>query len=304
MSATDQRLSRRSVIKGAAVGTGAVALAACAPDHLIAGDLNAARVRSVPELDPDDRRWELARELQVDLGPQNVVLPMTATPSVAQIRVRAVHDGERLAVRLEWDDPQMDDLTIRMDEFRDACAVLLAPGVANVVLRTMGSATVPATLLHWKADWQRDVDQGRQGLEAAYPNRSVDVYPPLWNVAPADVDIAAYEKAGATQWLPGIHVANPISGGGRTTPVEKAIAYGFGTTKTGTVQDALGRGTRSASGWRVVISKPLGAADVGEIQLRPGDRVTCAFAVWSGAVHDAGSRKSPSINVYALALES
>ena len=36
-----------------------------------------------------------------------------------------------------------------------------------------------ATLLHWKADWQRDIDQGRSDLDDAYPNRSVDVYPPL-----------------------------------------------------------------------------------------------------------------------------
>jgi len=218
--------------------------------------------------------------------------------------VRALHDGERVAFRLEWDDSGVDDLTIRVEDYRDACAILLAPGVAVDELRTMGSQATPATLLHWKADWQRDVDQGRQGLDAAYPNRVIDVYPPLWDVAPHEVDIASYEDHDATEWLPGIHVENPISMGGRSTPVEKAVAYGFGTTTTGTVQSARGRGVRTDTGWSVAISKPFEAEDSGEIEIRPGSRSTCAFAVWSGTANDAGSRKAPSVNVFGLTLEN
>jgi hypothetical protein len=167
----------------------------------------------------------------------------------------------------------------------------------------MGSEATPATLLHWKADWQRDVDEGRQGLDAAYPNRVVDLYPPLWDAVPGEVDIATYEEHDATEWLPGVHVGNPISLGGRSTPIEKAIAYGFGTTTTATVQSGRGRGVRTDAGWSVVISKPFDADDDGEIEIRPGTKSTCAFAVWSGSAHDAGSRKAPSVNVYALILE-
>jgi hypothetical protein len=157
-------------------------------------------------------------------------------------------------------------------------------------------------LLHWKADWQRDVERGRQGLEAAYPNRSIDVYPPLWNVAPGDVTIESYKKAGATEWLPGYDVGNPTSADGRTTPVEKILAYGFSTATSMGTQDALGHGVRTPTGWRVTLLKPIGAADAGEIALQPGATCTCAFAVWSGAVHDGGSRKSPSLTVHALTL--
>jgi len=302
MSAPETSFSRRYVLKGAAVGAGAAALAGCAPDHFVSGDVNAPRVRHVPD-DPDDSSWRHASELEVELGPQNMALPQQLDPAVWSVGVRALHDGERIAFRLDWGDSGVDDLTVRVDDFRDACAVLLAPGLAVDELRTMGSETTPATLLHWKADWQRDVDEGRQGLDAAYPNRVVDVYPPLWDVAPHEVDIAAYEDHDATEWLPGVHVGNPISIGGRSTPVEKAIAYGFGTTTNAATQSARGRGVRTETGWSVVISKPLDADDDGEIGLRPGSRSTCAFAVWSGATHDAGSRKAPSVNVYGLALE-
>lgn len=303
MSTAELGISRRSILKGAAAGAGTMALAACAPDSYDGAGVYAARVASVPDDDPDHDTWRTAPEQTVELGPQDMVRPQKLTPSVASLRVRAIHDGRRIGFRLEWDDADANDLTVRVDDFRDACAVLLAPGTADEVLRTMGSATTPATLLHWKADWQRDVDSGRQSLDAVYPNRSVDTYPPLWNVAPADVDIAAYQEAGATEWLPAIHVGNPISSAApRTSPVEKAIAYGFSTTTTGATQDASGRGIRTDRGWRVILTKPLGAADEGELAIRPANVSTCAFAVWSGAAHDAGSRKSPSATVHALNL--
>jgi hypothetical protein len=303
MSATRHLLTRRSVIQGSAATAGTVALASCAQDHTVSGDVNAIRVRRVPADDPDDRQWDRAPELLVELGPQDMALPMATQPGVASLRVRALHDVEHVAFRLEWDDPDADDLTVRVDDFRDACAVMLVAGRPSIALRPMGSATAPATLLHWKADWQRDVDQGRQGLDAVFPNRSVDVYPPLWNVVPGDVTPESYADADAMEWLPGMQVANPISLGGRSTPVEKALAYGFSTTTTAPTQNALGRGVRTARGWRVVIVRPLDAVDDGEAAVRPGTPAMCAFAVWSGHANQAGSRKAPSRNVYLLYLE-
>jgi hypothetical protein len=236
----------------------------------------------------------------VALGPQDIALPQQLAPAITAVRVRAIHDGERIGFHLEWDDADVNDLTIRVDDYRDACAVLLAPGNPVDALRPMGSATTPATLLHWKADWQRDVDQGRQGLEAVYPNRSIDVYPIVYKVAPDDVDIGSYQDADATEWLPGVYVGNPNSAAERPSPVEKAIAYGFSTTTTASTQDALGRGVRTPTGWRVIISKPLAAADDGETAIPIGNVSTCAFAIWSGSVRDAGSRKCPAKTVHAL----
>ncbi len=300
---TSGRFTRRRLVQGAAVGAGTLAVAGCRPDRFFAGDVNVARVPDVPLDDPSHRRWLRGPELAVELGPQDMAVPTRMEPAVRALRVRALHDGDHVGFRLEWDDADVDDLSVRVDDFRDACAVLLAAGPAAPEIRTMGNATTPATLLHWKSDWQRDVDQGRQGLEARYPNRSIDVYPPLWDVAPEDVDVATYEERGATVWLPGVHVENPISMAGRATPVEKAVAYGFATTTTGAHQDAVGRGVRTERGWQVVIAKPMGASDDGELDLRPGSSAAAAFAVWSGAFHDAGSRKAPSIDVFNVVVE-
>lgn len=303
MNAAQPTMSRRRLVQGVAAGAGTVALAGCRADHFVAGDVNAVRVPAVPIDDPDHQRWDRAPRLRVELGPQDMALPMRLDPTVGVLQVQALHDDDRIAFRLEWDDPDASDLTVRVDDFRDACAVMLVPGPATMDVRTMGNAATPATLLHWKADWQRDVDEGRQGIDTVYPNRSVDVYPPLWDVAPAEVDVDTYQEHDAGVWLPGVHVGNPISAAGRATPVEKAIAYGFSTTTTGTTQNVTGRGVRTETGWRVVIVKSLRAVDDGEVELRPGATAACAFAVWSGGAQDAGSRKSPSVGVYSIELE-
>lgn len=296
------RFTRRRVIGGAAAGAGTLALAGCAPDRFVTGDVNVAQVANLPD-DADDHRWLRSPRLAVELGPQDMALPLRLEPAVRALSVRALHDRERIAFLLEWDDADADDLTIEVDRFRDACAVLLAPGPPAAELRPMGTATQPVTLLHWKADWQRDVDEGRQGLDAAYPNRTIDVYPPLYQTAPAEVGPDTYESSDAMQWLPGMDVGNPISVAGRSSPVEKLIAFGFGTSTHTAQQAATGRGVRGATGWRVIITRPLTATDEGEVDLDPGTVATAAFAVWSGGDREVGSRKAPSTKVYAMFLE-
>jgi hypothetical protein len=304
---TTSEFSRRGLITGTVVAAGAAALAGCAPDYLDAiapGDIHAARVRRVPVDDPDSTRWASTPTKTVELAPQNIALPHRLRPVVEAIRVTAIHDGTVIGFRIEWDDPDVDDLTVRVDDFRDACAVLLAPGPGDESLRTMGSPHTAATLLHWKADWQRDIERGRSGLEDVYPNRSADVYPPLIHAAPDDVAIADYVEAGATEWLPGTHVGNPMSSETRATAVEKIVANGFGTSTTAATQNAGGRGIRHGDGWRVTIAKPLVAIDDGEAVVSPGGVATCAFAIWSGADGDAGGRKSPSASVYRLVIDA
>lgn len=299
-------VSRRRLIAGGLAGAGTIALASCAPDPLdsvAAADLHVARVEELPVDDPDDDAWGWAPEKQVAMGAQDIALPQRLTPAVSSVKVRALHDGTTIAFRLDWSDAEPNDLTVRVDDFRDACAVMIAPGAGDEALRTMGTSTQPATLLHWKADWQRDVEQGVQDIAAVYPNRSVDVYPPLYESVPGEVTVADYEAAGATAWLPGIHAGNPISSHARTTCVEKVLAHGFGTSATTATQDATGVGARHGDGWRVVIAKPLAPTEDGEHRLAPGGTATCAFAIWSGHDRDAGSRKTPSAGVYRLVLE-
>lgn len=304
MALTQLRTSRRTVLKGAAAGAGTAALAACSAGSYGGRGVMSRRVSEVP-LDPSDGLWLDTEYTDIVLGPQNAALPQRLDPAVVAVRVRSVHDGRRIGFRLEWTDDKPRDQTIRVDDYRDACAVLLGPGDADANLRMMGTAEIPVTLLHWKADWQRMLADGDEGLDAAFPNRTVDTYPVVHRVPPEEVGIESYVEADATEWLPAIHVENPVAGRAtRTTSVEKAIAAGFSTTTSAGDQDAIGRGERADGAWRVVLVKPLKATEEGEIDLSPETVSTCAFAVWSGSDRDAGSRKCPATEVAALELEA
>lgn len=300
-------ITRRQLLAGGFTGTAAIVVASCGPDPSDAipkGEIFVARIKSVPRLDPSTRDWENGPKAVIDMGSQDIALPVKIVPSVTQLAVRAVHDGISIGIRIEWDDAQINDLTVRVDDFRDACAVLLAAGDADASVRTMGTPASPATLLHWKADWERDVQLGVQGMSDVYPNLSVDTYPPLIVDNPTKMTPLDYVKAGAVDWLPGLSVGNPMSAPTRPTSVEKLVAIGFGTATSCKTQDVVGIGKRTKNGWRVAIVKPMTASDESEIALHAGGIATCAFAIWSGSDKDSGGHKSPSVNTFRLRLEA
>jgi hypothetical protein len=220
-----------------------------------------------------------------------MIAPMKEDPTVRSVKVRSLHDGGKIAFLVEWDDPQEDNLTIKTNQFRDACAVLLGAYPAPLALWLMGTEEMPVTLLHWKADWQLDVDKGFQDLEVAFPNASFDFYPPLVDAKQPLKLPEAYPEA-ARMWLPGWHVGNPLSQPVKQLPVEKLQAVGPGTTTTLPTQDGEGRGQWRDKKWKVVLTKGLKATDDQEISLLPGEVYTVAFAVWSGAEGGVGARKA------------
>lgn len=296
--------SRRITRRGALTGLAAAGLAAAstlgparrvlaaAPAPLDTPDLRSRAVPPpVPAADPASPLWAQAAPIEVALVGQAVAIPTKMTPAVPSLRVRSLHDGRLIAFLVEWQDPRPDALTVKTEQFRDSCAVFLGPHPAPEGLWFMGAADRPVTLLHWRADWQLDLDAGFQDLEAAFPNAAFDFYPPLVGIRhPPRVPDAFPPHARV--WLPGWRVGNPLSQPQKASPVEKLWARGPGTVAPLPTQDALGRGVWRDGTWRVVVAKSLGATDGREMSLAPGRRYALAFAVWSGAVRDVGARKS------------
>jgi hypothetical protein len=292
------RLTRRRVVAGVAAAAAADALGtarralAQTGQALDEPDLRAAAVPSpVPAVDPASPLWEQARAVEVALVGQAVAIPTKMTPAVPSITVRALHDGKIVAFRLQWKDTRRDALTVKTTQFRDSCAVFLGPHPASGDLWFMGAADRPVTLLHWRADWQLDIEAGFQDLEAAFPNAAFDFYPPLVG-AKHPLKLPDAYPPGARGWLPGWRAGNPLSQPLKSTPVEKLGARGPGTVTSFANQDALGKGIWRNGAWTVVLAKSLRSTDEKEILLRPGGRYALAFAVWSGGEGDVGARKS------------
>jgi DMSO reductase family type II enzyme heme b subunit len=67
--------------------------------------ITAARVDGELPTSPEDEAWDAARPAYVPLVGQVVHTPRDFAPTVDGLWVRALHDGSRIALRLEWGDP-------------------------------------------------------------------------------------------------------------------------------------------------------------------------------------------------------
>jgi hypothetical protein len=240
---------------------------------------------ALPWQNPGNRTWRRAQPLLVSLAPQQIVAPQLRAASVPEIVVRALFNGEQLAVQAEWSDAERDS-TESTARFRDSMAVMLPldPAAGTVPPILMGAPGAPVRILHWKASWQVDRDRGFQDVDASYPRWFNDVYPGHPELAARGLtgEVAdAYDVARAA--------GNPLSLRDRTTSVEDLVAEGFGTLTTRPQQAARGHGVHGRRGWRVAIELPAGDADGPRLQ--PGGRLPIAFAVWDGSARQVGGRK-------------
>ena len=78
-------------------------------------------------------------------------------------------------------------------------------------------------------------------------------------------------------------------------------AQGFGTLKVQDKQDTHGKGVYQNGKWRVVFSRALGTGDAEhDTQIKPGEFINIAFAIWdgkktaSGELKEKGSQKAVS----------
>jgi len=265
---------------------GFAVLAACggrAP-HEAATEVVAVHRTMLPG-DPAGAGWADVPEFRAVLQPQDMVEPRLLEPSTAEVRVRAMSDGTRIAFRLEWPDATRNDLPAS-GRFSDACAVQL-PTVTtpDVPAPQMGEAGRPVEITYWRAFWQAVVDGRPDAINAIFPGASIDHYP----FEAASLQQGSPEQqAMAQRYAPARAVGNRMSGP-REKPVEDLVGEGPSTLRPAPETRSDGRGARSAAGWTVVLSRPLPNG------LAPGARTQVAFAVWDGEHQEVGARKMRTV---------
>jgi hypothetical protein len=263
-----------------AVALTAGSLAAAEPASLLAVPVKQS---SGALSDLDAAYWKRAKALKVVMQPQNVTTPQKLDPAVAELSVKAAHNGQWIAFLIEWADPTKSDRIV-VDRFGDQVAVELpvtyekdAP--PNVMMGNPDGGRV--TIMQWRAAFQRDLDEGEPGIRDLYPFTHVDIYP--------DEVLRASD---ARAYMGSVGVENPITHPKRA-PVLDQMAEGFGSLTVKPEQNASGKGTWQDGRWRVVITRPL-ATDNNEYdpKLAPGDATVAAFAVWEGGNGEVGARKA------------
>lgn len=259
---------------------GAAAVLAATP--VGAQTITAARIPGGgPIMEPQAAFWAAAAEAKVPLLPQTMTTPTNPQPAVSELSVRAVHNGQWLALRIEWKDPTRSDRLVT-DEFGDQMAVEFPIDLRPDALPSpmMGHVGGRVNILQWRAPFQRDIEHGEPTVATLYPNALIDVYP--------DQVLRATD---ARPYMGALGLDNPVSRP-HLSPVLDQMAEGWGSMTVKPDQHADGRGVWENGTWKVVITTPMATESANSPRFAPGAKTMAAFAVWEGSHREVGARKA------------
>jgi len=113
-------------------------------------------------LDPQAAAWAQAGEASVDMLPTPIALQPTeyiqktyesrTYGDVTPVRVRCLHNGDAMFIRIEWAEPNPSRELNDVNAFADGCGVLF-PVAGDAIITEMGSVSQPVNAWHWRADY-------------------------------------------------------------------------------------------------------------------------------------------------------
>jgi len=241
----------------------------------------------LPAADPFAEVWEKAATTQVRLNRQTDTMPMLEEATVDVANLHVVTDGHVIAWKVTWRDPSADT-AVDAGRFSDAVA-LQFPITANAA-HTMGEHDQRVQILHWKALWQKDLDEHFQDVQDLHPNYWADLYWFAEGEAPYRVP-EDFSDPRSHQWFVAFKAGNPLADFQRMRPCEELGAEGFGTLTPHPHSVAMAGGAWRDGEWSVVFSRPLRTADPLDYQFWRGGGGRIGIAVWDGAAGNVGGRK-------------
>ncbi len=223
--------------------------------------LRSHRIAGPVPTTPDDPIWNRVAPLTLPLSGQLITRPAWPTPSVTSILVRSVHNGQKVAFYLTWEDRTKND-RITPGTFRDSAALGLALGDAPAFF-CMGQLDHYVNIWQWKADWQTDID-----LRASLDHRT--------------------DQPGAIRRFETIPR--------RVSSVEALLGGGFSTLTPTQYQGRVqGKALWKDGRWHVVMTRPVETTDQeNEAPLGPGRAQALVLAVWDGGIQERNGQKAVS----------
>jgi mono/diheme cytochrome c family protein len=244
------------------------------------GRILAFPVSSLPG-EPLDPVWEKYDPVRVPLN------PLWPEPNpVPAVSVKALHDGKRLVLLLQWKDEIKNGSAVKVQDFQDSAAIQFSMNGKTPFLG-MGSPFNPVNIWHWKAGWQQAVGDARPDVNTEYPSMHADMYP----------ENGVLFKSAES-------VGNLLSQTSIASPVEDANAQGFGTLRSQSAkgQNVKGKGVWNNGHWSVLVTRELSTRESEDVQFRAEKSVPVAFAIWDGQNRDRNGRKLIS-NWYQLHVQ-
>lgn len=232
--------------------------------------------QDLPLADPASELWEDATPMEVPLSGQVSMAPKNEEPSITSMTVRSLNNGKWVAFLLEWSDPTMDAGSGLL-AYKDSAAIQF-PSKEGEPFYCMGLSEGTVEILHWRSDFQHDIESG-------LPN-AADIFPNMW--------VSIYPGGESGPFLTGRAARNPLSLTEKTTPVEDLVAGGFGTLSAQQHGDAVGWATWEDGTWRAVIGRPMITTDAEDAQFTGGMETSLALAAWDGGKAEINGKKSVS----------
>jgi hypothetical protein len=216
---------------------------------------------------PVDDAWSEIPETTYDLMPQ-MITPPNGGGGVSKVSVRATHDGEELAIRLQWSDPSADR-GVGVDTFRDAAAVGFPVGKPETAPSPfMGDPEHPVVIWQWAADFDANAE-GKSRFEERYPHSEG-----VW-IFPQDLS-----------------VRRQVRGWRGADPVIEYIAKGFGTLTPRMDATVEGISDYKRGQWSVVLRRDLETPKEDDASFAPGETTPMIIAIWNGEKKEVNGRKS------------
>lgn len=232
--------------------------------------------QELPIGDPTSTLWDQAPDAEVPLSGQNIAAPFNIDSTIDTIRTRSLHNGSWIAFRMEWDDSSKD-LGGGSTDFKDSVA-LQFPVHGGEPFVCMGFVDSEVNILHWRADFQRNIEEGELSINDIFPNADVNIYPMA--------DDPGFTSAR--------RVGNPLAAATKPSAVEDLTATGFGSLESQDQVDVTGWGNWDGDKWSVVIARPLVTSDPLDTQFEAGQEAPVALAVWNGENEERNGKKSVS----------
>lgn len=243
--------------------------------------------------DPDAPYWKGLREGVITMTAQPIVAPRPETTTTDMVMVTAVTDGKLAAFRIRWNDTEVSQAG-RLGEFSDAIAIEFPVKLDPLPPVMMGGTNAPVHIFHWRAQYQRDHEEGKPTMATLYPNLSIDMYPMEFKDQPG-----AHEP-GREQFSPGLAEGNPQSY--EKTGIDEIVAEGFSTSSVLAGSDGEAAHADWKDGqWTLVLVRPL-VIEGGSV-LTPGETNYVGFAAWQGGKQEVASRKCVTMNWMPVTIQ-
>lgn len=264
----------------------------------MAADLNVVRVSAtITKPIFDTAIWKHAKEMSVDLMGQPMVAPRADVTQTEKVFVRAVHDGTTLLVRLRWKDAEKSEAG-PLGKFSDAAAMEFpVKDNANPPMVFMGEKDNPVHIFHWRAQYQKDKEQGKPEIKDIYPNAAPDIYPLEFKDA-GSVKLATPEQRAV--FAHGKAAGNPQSST-KERGIDEILAEGFGTSAVQESNASQADGRWAKGEWDLIIARPLKREGGSVLELGKASNV--GFAIWQGGKDEVGARKSVTMQWVPVQIE-